>query len=172
MHSRIRGASISRVRDSTTSCSDRSASAGGGARRTGCCCVRGTCASGGVRVQGWSCVWCQRPPCAHAPASAPGPVLSACSVAPAAAAPAASAPMAEHSSCCVVRFLSETLRRHPLLLAVASSRDVASSLSQTAVAAAKRCRSGLLCGALRTRQMTLECEEEGRPGESHLTFVR
>ena len=36
------------VRDSTTSCRDRSASAGGCARRTGCCCVRSTCASGGV----------------------------------------------------------------------------------------------------------------------------
>ena len=73
---------------------------------------------------------------------------------------------------CVVRFLPETLRRHPLLLAVASSRDVASSLSQTAAAAAKRCRSGLLCRTLRTRQMSPESEEEGRPSESHPTLVR
>ena len=63
------------VRDSTTSCSDRSASAGGSARRTGCCCVRSTCASGGTYAGLVVCVV---------------PAPTAC---------AAPAPMAEHSSC-------------------------------------------------------------------------
>ena len=72
----------------------------------------------------------------------------------------------------VVRFLPETLRRHFLLSAVASSRDVAASLSQTAVAAAERCRAGPLCRALGTRETILEAEEEGRLGESHLALVR
>ena len=115
------------------------------------------------------------------------PALSALSAAPVAAARAALAPMAEYRSCTssascqrrcddILFYLllraAETLRRHFPLSAVASSRDVAASLSQTAVAAAERCRAGPLCRALWTHETILEPEEEGRPEESHLTLVR